>query len=436
MNDKAGFISLSTLTAIALLLPAPASALPALEEANDPSTHLEPLPEVVLEAVAEAEVSEEGPAAMSEDGSPAILSTEAMPSDSHGVEPTQTAELTVVEAVNPEVHPSSALSDETQAADPLLTEDPLLPISTSSRDLQQAEASVASDDFLLAPLGQSLDVAQTTSDAASSNKWHFLITPYVYIPFSISGSATFQGSDFTNQFVGNFNNPSRDFDFSPSQITAALRNSLNFVFFSGFEAWNPNYKWGVVGNFDYVSLSTDSTVNRNVRIPGAGAFIPAQINADLTTQLMRVDLTGSYRFYDPARVNPEGVLSEFDLGPFVFDALGGLTLTQVNARIGLSTNLGGSGQFNTSRTVVSPLIGGRVRWNANPKLAVVGTGTISGFGIGGLMQYGIQGGVDWMFSGNTTLGAGYRFGFTDYNTNLFDLNVDQHGPYVNIGFRF
>jgi hypothetical protein len=69
-------------------------------------------------------------------------------------------------------------------------------------------------------------------------------------------------------------------------------------------------------------------------------------------------------------------------------------------------------------------------------LAVVGSGTISGFGLSGLTQYGIQGGVDWMFSGNTTLAAGYRFSFLDYNTDQIDLDVNQSGPYLNIGFRF
>lgn len=85
---------------------------------------------------------------------------------------------------------------------------------------------------------------------------------------------------------------------------------------------------------------------------------------------------------------------------------------------------------------VSPLIGGRVRWNATPNLAVVGSGSVSGFGISGLTQYAIQGWVDWMFSGNTSLAAGYRFSFLDYSADRVDLNVDQNGPYLNIGFRF
>lgn len=410
--------------AIALLLPTPANALPSLEETNDQATGLEPLPEVVLEAVAETEAAE----GMPEHESAAGFSAEATPPKTQVAESAQTADATAGESVNPEATLNSDLSNEAQAADPLLIEDPWLPLSTSSRDLQRTEASLGSEDLLPTTLGQPFNVAQTTEESSPADKWHFLLTPYIYIPLSISGSANFNNLGGSGGGI--------DFELEPNQIRTTLRNNLNFALFSGFEAWNPNYKLGILSNFDYVSLSTENTVERDVRFPGLADFIPAQINIDLTTQLMRADLAGSYRFYDPARVNPEGIRSEYDLGPFVFDVLGGLSLTQVNTRLGLTTNLGGSGQVNNSRTVVSPLIGGRARWNAAPNFALVGTGTISGFGIGGLMQYGLQGGLDWMFSGDTTLGAGYRFGFTDYNASRVDLNVNQHGPYIDIGFRF
>ena len=407
MNSNIKLVGLGATVAIALLLPTQARAnAPVSTDEPAALTIAEPQPAVVLEGV----VEEGGPGAIAPN------------------QQTPAAVPTTLEAVNPD---ASLSPDHSGQAD-----DPWLPSSTSSSDLQPIAAPLASEGLSQTPLAQPLDMAQTTSDASEANRWHFLVTPYIYVPFSISGSATFQGEGFRNDFVGNFTDPSRDFDFSPSQITAALRNSLNFAFLSGFEAWTPDYKVGIVGNLDYVSLSTGSTINRDVRIPGAAAFVPTQVNASLNTQLWRGDLLGSYRFYDPARVNPEGVRSEYDLGPLVFDVLGGLSLIQINAQLGLSTNLGGSGQFNSTNTLISPLIGGRARWNASPKLAVVGSATVSGFGLSGLTQYGIQGGVDWMFSGDTTLGAGYRFSFLDYNTDQIDLNVDQHGPYINIGFRF
>jgi hypothetical protein len=58
--------------------------------------------------------------------------------------------------------------------------------------------------------------------------------------------------------------------------------------------------------------------------------------------------------------------------------------------------------------VVSPLLGGRLRLNVNPKLALVTTGSVAGFGISGLSKWNVMSGIDWMFSGNTSLGLGYR----------------------------
>ncbi|QQE67512.1 hypothetical protein GFS31_42250 (plasmid) [Leptolyngbya sp. BL0902] len=423
MKTKTGLIGLSATLALALWLPqAKADTMPSLGETLEAATTVEQPTEEALGAIAEEEVAAE----IAEHESTEVMSVDAMPSEA------EASDVGAVEDAEPETQPSAVSRDDPLTSDPVFAEDPRFSPSISSRDLQLEETPLTSEGQRPTAGGQPFDVAQRSAGTTTPDRWHFLVVPYIYIPLSISGSANF------NNLNGNPGGSGGgiDFELEPNEITTALRNSLNFAFLGGFEAWNPTYKFGALANFDYVSLSTDSTVEREVRFPGAADFVPTEINADLTTQLMRADLLGGYRFYDPARVNPEGVHSEYDLGPFVFDAVGGLSLIQVNTRLGLTTNLGGSGQFDNSRTIVSPLIGGRARWNANPKLAVIGAGTISGFGIGGLMQYGLQGGVDWMFSGNTTLGAGYRFGFTDYNSDRVSLNVDQHGPYINIGFRF
>jgi hypothetical protein len=330
------------------------------------------------------------------------------------------------------------------------------PSSTHSSDLQPMASSSASEGLFSMPLAQPTSTAQATSDQPRSEQWNFLFVPYVYVPFFITGSVNFNGTeDFRNAFSRDFGasgnlddsrdfgasgnlDDSRDFEFTPSQIRAALKDTLNFAFFGGLEAWSPDYTLGFLTNVDYLSVSSRGTVDRSVRRPGFAEFIPTQINTALNTQLWTVDLAASYRFYDRTKVNPEGVDTEFDLGPFVFDVLGGLNLTSVNTQLGLNTNLGGDGEFTSSNTIFSPLLGGRFRWNANPKLAVLASGSVSGFGISGLMQYDFSGGVDWIFSGNTSLGVGYRFGFLDYTQSAgdFDLTADQNGPYINFGFRF
>ncbi|MGF1568366.1 MAG: hypothetical protein ACFCVD_09900 [Nodosilinea sp.] len=319
-------------------------------------------------------------------------------------------------------------------ADPL----GLLSSSTDSRDLQPMELLPVREDLFHPPLAQSLDITETTSTRSHSEQWHVLFVPYIYVPLSISGSVNFSGTkNFTDNFSRDFN-LSRDFEFVPSQIVAALKESLNFAFFGGIEAWTPDYTLGILGNLNYLSTSSSSTFTREVRFPGLANFIPSELTSALNTQLWTADLAASYRFYDPAKVNPEGVYTEFDLGPFVFDVLGGLNVTSVNTQLGLTTNLGGNGQFTSSNTIFSPLLGGRFRWNANPRLAVLASGSLSGFGIGGLMQYQFQGGVDWIFSGNTSLGLGYRFSSLDYTQSAgnFNLSADQSGPYLDFGFRF
>jgi hypothetical protein len=144
----------------------------------------------------------------------------------------------------------------------------LPPSSTDSRDLQPMQSPSAREDLFQTPLAQSLDIAETTSPPSQSEQWHFLFVPYIYVPLSISGSATFQGEGFRNSFAGDFTDPSRDFDFSPSQIGAKVKDSLNFAFLGGLEAWTPNYTIGILSNLNYVSLSSRETFNRDVRIPG------------------------------------------------------------------------------------------------------------------------------------------------------------------------
>lgn len=318
------------------------------------------------------------------------------------------------------------------------------PSSTHSSDLQLIEAPTVSEDLFQTSIAQSPDLAQATSTPSQSEQWHVTLVPYVYVPLFISGSVNFKGTEnFTNSFSGNSGasgniDNSRDFEFTPSQIVTALKDSLNFAFLGAVEAWSPNYTLGFLTNVDYLSVSSTDTLDRSVRRPGFTDFVPTQLNSALNTQLWGVDLAASYRFYDPAKVNPEGVHTEFDLGPFVFDVQGGLNLTVVNAQLGLNTNLGGDGEFTSSDTILSPLLGGRFRWNASPKFAVTASGSVSGFGISGLMQYNFLAGVDWIFSGNTSLGLGYRLAFLDYYQRAgdYDLNANQNGPYLSFGFRF
>ncbi len=303
-------------------------------------------------------------------------------------------------------------------------------ISTQSSDLQPTD-SPSTSGTLEGTLAQSpnpeasIQTSQDQSGNTQPGKWHFEFKPYLYLPFSISGSS-------------NVKNFSRNFDLSPSEIKTALENSLDFAFLGSLEAWTPNYNIGILANVDYLALSTSDTFTRPVRLPGLANFIPTELKSSFNTQIWTVDLAGSYRFYDRSKVNPGGVSSEFDLGPVVVDAIGGVNLTGVHAELDVSTNLGGEGSFDRGNTIASPLLGARFRWNASSKFALLGLASVSGFGIGGLTRYGVQGGVDWRFYGNISLGLGYRFSYLNYSgdSNDFNLSVHQNGPYLNFSFLF
>ena len=317
------------------------------------------------------------------------------------------------------------------------------PITPSEQQPTLTLQTWATDGELTPLQASGLEVSQTTvipaaasdrpnepqTTASQPTRWHFLFQPYIYIPITIYGNTTF----------GRLG--PKDFAISPDQIRSAIQNKLDFAFLGDLQAWTPNYRWGLLANVDYISTSNKDTFNRQVRRPGLADFVPSELQTDVDTEVWSVDLAATYRFYNQSKVNPKGVSTEFDLGPLLFDVIGGLSITGVNADLDLSTNLGGEASFDRGTTVVSPLLGGRLRVNASPKFALVTQGSVSGFGIGGLTQWGALAGLDWMFSGNTSLGLGYRFGSVSYNNNFdsgkdFEVNLDQNGPYLSFSFRF
>lgn len=450
MIDCQKIYPLAGLFAWSLLLPEIAAASELLPSAKVAS----PLPatSVLSQWVAEA-VAEEGQAARAGSGEAALVGraapTPTMPeaSDnedaSHALETAKSAvgavkrdrnegvdarvgvELAAAQASRPTAGVQGAQDDSLR-----------LQSSTNSRDLQLVESVPAVADVIQVPLVQPADIAQTATTPSQSDQWHFLLVPYVHIPLSVSGSVAYEGEDNSLPGGGTAINGSRDFELSSERISTSLENDLNFALLSGFEAWTPDYHLGILANFDYLSLTSNQSLTRSVRFPGVANFVPTELDADLDTELWNAGLAASYRFYDAAKASPGGGNTEFDLGPFVADVLGGLNVTSLDTDLELSTNLGGEVEFSSSNTIVSPLLGGRLRWNANPQLAIVVSGNISGFGISGLTRYSVQGGVSWLFSGNTSLGLGYRFASLEYDTDEVEITADQNGPYLNFGLRF
>lgn len=315
----------------------------------------------------------------------------------------------------------------------------------------------------------------SSESSANANKWHFLFQPYIYLPLSIYGDATVKGF-------------STDFAAGGSTIFSAVRNTFEFGLLGRLEGWTPNYHWGFLLDGNYIELGrqnsftrpnpnrfldlainrvadrirarVDSVLRQQIadylrgRLDGRiqaeiearlGAklaqIIPSSFESDVQVQAWNVDLAGAYRFYNSSQVNPKGVATEFDLGPYLLDIMAGVRLAGVSGDLDITTNLGGEGDFSRSVTTVKPLLGTRLRYNLSPRLAAVIAGSIAGFDIGNLgLNWEILGGLDWMFSGNTSMGLGYRFAYLKYKSgsgsDAFEVSASNNGPYLTFTFRF
>lgn len=265
-----------------------------------------------------------------------------------------------------------------------------------------------------------LDTSETTpeqEEASPSPRWRFTFAPYGFIPLSADGSATVR--DFT-----------ADIDLGLDDIL----DPLNFAAAGRLEAWKGNL--GFIFDGSYFDMGQENS--RSLSIPNCLCNIfPSEINTEINVEYGQFDLGVGYR----VAANSSNAATEFELGPIVFDVIAGIRIYAIHQEINLSTNLGTNRDLERSNTLVTPLVSGRLRWNLSPKLAGWVRADIAGLGIGGtVMAASATGGLDWMFSGNTSLLLAYRISSLQYNTDIrgeaFKLNLLMQGPYMGIVFRF
>lgn len=295
------------------------------------------------------------------------------------------------------------------------------PLVSSSADLGTAQ-SVDHQQFAQAASSTETPTESDSSEPAtesedSSPRWRFAIIPYAFVPVSVNGSAT----------VRNF---TADINLGLDDILSPL----NFAAAGRVEAWRGNL--GLIFDGSYFNLSQENT--QSVPIPNCLCNIfPSEITADVKVQYGQFDLGVGYRIAE----NVNQAESDFDLGPLAFDAIVGVRIYALRQEIDLSTNLDTDRNFEGSGTLVQPLISGRLRWNLSPTLAGWARGDLAGLGLGGtLLAASVTGGLDWMFSGDTSLLLAYRLSSLDYQTEVggqnLELNLLFHGPYLGVVFRF
>ncbi|HEY9662990.1 MAG TPA: hypothetical protein V6C65_31480 [Allocoleopsis sp.] len=330
----------------------------------------------------------------------------ASPSPTPVLNAESTLSSNVIEGVNPENEPPFSMLSASELAQ-LAAEDWQVSPIAAEPTAHDAEST-------------SEPVSESTSESrkSASSPWRFTFTPYGFVPLTASGSATIR--DVT-----------ADIDLGLDEIL----NPLNFALAGRFEAWHGNL--GLIFDGSYLNFGQDNSRSRDCRGCFAG-ILPSQIDTEVNVQYGQFDLGVGYRI---ATANPAEAATDFDLGPLVLDAIVGARIYTLYQEINLSTNLGTERNLDNSNVLIQPLVSGRFRWNVSPHLAGWVRGDLAGFGIGGtLMAASVTGGIDWMFSGNTSLLLAYRLSSLDYNTEVqgqdFDLNLFFQGPYMGVVFRF
>ncbi len=341
-------------------------------------------------------------------------------------------ETLVTDAARPRLEPSAP----NQAASPTLPATAIGPAMEvglpGSASWEEASATDLTDLSLVNGVdrssGDGFAQADGRAQAASSADempWQFNVEPFLYLPFGANGDIT----------VRDINVP---FNAGIGDIFDAIVNDLNFAAFGRVEAWNG--PWGIFFSGAYMNLGTGQTADIPVPPDLQQAGLPPQVSIDAAagTSFVQLDLGGAYRFGDgnlPTALSTAD--SEFDLGPFILDAMVGVRLYSFNNELVLTSDLGNRFEFSQSNTIVEPMIGGRARWNLSHNLAALANANMSGFGIGDLtFSAAGSAGIDWLFSGNTSLLATYGFTYLNYSSGSSGLDLFTHGPRIGVKFRF
>ncbi|GAB4373445.1 MAG: hypothetical protein Kow00121_16710 [Elainellaceae cyanobacterium] len=334
--------------------------------------------------------------------------------------------------------PTSTLEDLSQAqftpsTASVVIEDSIIPAASSETQVQFISITLSEleqmthEHWQIAPLQiaqteplPESDTPQTVPEAEESSpspRWRFSFMPYAFVPLSVSGSAT----------VRNF---TADLDLGLSDIL----DPLNFALAGRAEAWRGNL--GLIFDGAYFNLGQD--ISTSLSVPNCLCNIfPSEIDTEVNVKYGQFDLGVGYRL----GANVSNAATEFDMGPLVVDAIIGMRIYTFQQEIDISTNVGTDRNLESSTTLIQPLVSGRFRWNASRNFAGWVRGDFAGFGIGGtLFAASVTGGIDWMFSGNTSLQLAYRFSSLRYNTDVrgqdLGLNLVLHGPYMGVVFRF
>jgi opacity protein-like surface antigen len=91
---------------------------------------------------------------------------------------------------------------------------------------------------------------------------------------------------------------------------------------------------------------------------------------------------------------------------------------------------------STSLDWVDPFVGLRLTGKVSDRVFAMLYGDVGGFGVGSELTWQAFAGMGWKWTDTTTLEAGYRYLYIDYEDGGLDMELDLAGFVMGVGFQF
>jgi len=257
-------------------------------------------------------------------------------------------------------------------------------------------------------LGSVCALAVDQEDAIGADKWDYQVTPYFWMA-ELKGDATLRGRT-----------GSVDVDFSK------IFDHLDIGFMGRVEAWKS--KWGFFLDGLYMDLGADFATPQGL------------VSTDIDFKMTMLDFGIGHRLL-------ETPLGKDNSQKLSFDLLGGGRYMNLDGEIDITTNgplsdIISGRKFGRREEWVEPIVGGRLRWDIDNKLAAAVRFDFGGFDIGegSNLTWNLVAGIDYKLKENMSLKAGYRIFDIDYDSGSgnreFGLDSQFRGPIFGLTWRF
>jgi hypothetical protein len=230
--------------------------------------------------------------------------------------------------------------------------------------------------------------------------------------------------------------PSLKADSTINGVTGAVDLScgdvldyLDMAAMGRVEAWKN--KWGLSFDGVYMNLGASKSFQ------GRRGLVDFDLDADV--RLGMADFALMNRFF-------EKFFGNNNQQKLTFEPYGGLRYGYLRQKIDVNANIPGVGSagrtLGTSEDWVESFVGGRLIWDLNEKIALNVRSDAGGFGIGSAsdLTWQIVGGMDYKFTKNIILNAGYRYVDLDYSrgsgSDEFGIHLKAQGPILGLTILF